>query len=129
MSMSTLQLTSEVSSELASGVSSELTSRFSSELTSRVSSELTSGVSSELTSGVSSELTSGVSSELNFTHAVARVLERKKIRPRGRTTYGMDSAIPSVILSPTSRSWASATLSHGRSDRGVVAASSIPQGV
>jgi hypothetical protein len=53
----------------------------------------------------------------------------RKIRAGRRTTFGMGFVIPSVILLPTSRSWAFAALSHGGRNRGVFAASSIPQGV
>ncbi len=44
-------------------------------------------------------------------------------------TFGMGAAVPSVVLSPPSRSWASATLSRGRRDCEVVAALSILQGI
>ncbi len=44
-------------------------------------------------------------------------------------TFGTGVSVPSVILPPASRSWASATLSSGSRDRGVVAASNILQGV
>jgi hypothetical protein len=44
-------------------------------------------------------------------------------------TFGTGIAVPSVVLPPTSRSWASSALGHGGRDCGVMAASSIPQGV
>ncbi len=46
-------------------------------------------------------------------HAIAWILEREKIRAGGRTTFGTCVAIPSVILPPASRSWASAALGCG----------------
>ncbi len=66
---------------------------------------------------------------VKLSHAIARILERDKIRAGGRTTFGTGFAVPSVILPPASRSWASTALGHGGLDRGVVAASSIPQGI
>ncbi len=66
---------------------------------------------------------------MKLTHAIARVLKREKIRAGRRMTFGTFVAIPFVILLPASRSWASAVLGHGGHDRGVVAASSITQGV
>ncbi len=47
-------------------------------------------------------------------HAITRILEREKIRAGGRTTFGTGVAIPSVVLPPASRSWASAALGCGR---------------
>jgi hypothetical protein len=44
-------------------------------------------------------------------------------------TFGMGVTVPSVILPLASRSWASAALGFGGRDSGVVAASSIQQGV
>ncbi len=55
--------------------------------------------------------------------------KEKKIRAGGRMTFGTGVSVPSVILPPASRSWASATLISGSHDRGVVAAMSILQGV
>ncbi len=42
---------------------------------------------------------------------------------------GMGIAVPSVVLPPASRSWASAALGSGGHDRGIMATSSIPQGL
>ncbi len=63
------------------------------------------------------------------TDAIVWMLERKKIRARGRTTFGKGVAVPFVVLPPASRSWASAALDHSGCDFGVVATLSIPQGV
>jgi hypothetical protein len=47
---------------------------------------------------------------VEFAHAVPRVLKGKEIGARRRATFGTDVAIPSVILLPASRSWASTAL-------------------
>jgi hypothetical protein len=57
---------------------------------------------------------------VKLTHAIAQVLKREKIRARMRTTFRTGVAVPFVILLPASWSWASATLSHGGCDRGVI---------
>ncbi len=44
-------------------------------------------------------------------------------------TFGRSLAGPSIVLPPYSRSWASAMMSRGGCDCGVVAALSIPQGI
>jgi hypothetical protein len=49
---------------------------------------------------------------VKLTNAIAWVLKREIIRA-GRTTFGTGISIPSVVLLPTSRSWASAALSCG----------------
>ncbi len=56
------------------------------------------------------------------THANVWVLESEKIGAGGRTTFGTGSAIPFVVLPPTSRSWGSAALGRGSRNSGVVAA-------
>ncbi len=66
---------------------------------------------------------------VKLTHAIARILEREKIRAGRRTTFGTGVAVPSVVLLPASMSWTSAALCRGGRDCGVVAASNIPQGV
>jgi hypothetical protein len=64
-----------------------------------------------------------------LTHAFVWILVSEKIRARGRTTFGTGIAVPFVVLPPASRSWASAVPGRGSHDHGVLAASSIPQGV
>jgi hypothetical protein len=64
-----------------------------------------------------------------LTHAIAWVLKREKIHAARRITFGTGVAVLFVILFPASRSWASAALSNCGLNRGVVPASSIPQGV
>jgi hypothetical protein len=66
---------------------------------------------------------------MKLTHALFRVLKREKIGAGRRTTFGMGIAIPFVVLLPACRSRASAALSRGSRNRGVVAAPSIPQGI
>ncbi len=66
---------------------------------------------------------------VKLTHAIARILEREKIRARGQTTFGAGIAVSSVVFPAARRSWASYALGCSGLNRGVVAASSIPQGV
>ncbi len=66
---------------------------------------------------------------VKFAHAIARVLERVEIGAGKGVTFGMGVAIPFVASLPTCGSSAHMSLSHGSRDCGVVATSSIPQGV
>jgi hypothetical protein len=65
---------------------------------------------------------------MKLTHVIVRVW-KEKIRAGGRMTFGTGIAIPFVVLPPASRNWDSAMLSCGGCDCGVMAASSIPQGI
>jgi hypothetical protein len=55
--------------------------------------------------------------------------KKKKSEPEGGMTFETDVAVPSVVLPPASRIWASATLSHSGHYHGVMVVSSIPQGI
>ncbi len=66
---------------------------------------------------------------VKLAHAIARVLKGKEVRAGRRTTFGMGVAIPFVVLLPACRRRAPTALSCGGCNRGVVAASSIPQGI
>jgi hypothetical protein len=66
---------------------------------------------------------------MKFTHAIARVLKGIKIRAGRGVTFGAGVTAPFVASLPIVRSRAPTSLSHRGSDRRVVAASSIPQGI
>jgi hypothetical protein len=61
-----------------------------------------------------------------FTHAIAPVLKREKIRAGRRMTFGRGFAITFVVLLPANKSWASTVLGRGGRDHGIMAASNIP---
>ncbi len=66
---------------------------------------------------------------VKLSHAIARVLKGEEVRAGRRTTFGTGIAVPIFVCLPASRSRASTALGCGGCDRGVVAASSIPQGI
>ncbi len=57
------------------------------------------------------------------------VVERIEVRSGRRTTFGRGVAVHFVALLPVCRSWAPTSLCRGGYDCGVVASSSVPQGV
>ncbi len=66
---------------------------------------------------------------VKFTDAIAKVLERMEIGAGRGATFGAGIAAPFVGSLPVVGSRAPTTLSRGGCDCGVVAASSIPEGV
>ncbi len=66
---------------------------------------------------------------VKFTHATAGVVKRIEVRAGRRATCRTSDAAPFVALLPFGRSWAPTSLCHGGRDHGVVASSSVPQGV
>jgi hypothetical protein len=64
---------------------------------------------------------------VKLTHVIARVVKRIEVWARRRATFG--TGVAAVTLLPVCWSWAPTFLCHGSRNRGVVASSSIPQGV
>jgi hypothetical protein len=66
---------------------------------------------------------------MKFADAITRVLERIEIWAGGGATFGAGVTAPFVASPPVVGRRAPTSLSRGGRDRGVVAASSIPQGI
>jgi hypothetical protein len=68
---------------------------------------------------------------VKLTHAIAivRVVKIIEVWAGRRATFGMGIAAPFVNVLPVCWSWAPTSLCHGSRDHGVVASSSVPQGV
>ncbi len=66
---------------------------------------------------------------VKLTNAIVRVVKRIEVRAGKGATFGMGVAAPFFTLLPICWSWAPTSLCHGGRNRGVVASSSVPQGV
>jgi hypothetical protein len=66
---------------------------------------------------------------VKLAHAIARVVKRIEVQAGRRAAFGAGVAVPFVTLLPVCWSWALTSLFCGGHNCGVVASSSIPQGV